>query len=263
MRLFVAVQPPDDVLDRVAGLRRPERRGSAGRPGPSGTSRSRFLGEVADPGPVAAALDAAPLAPTTARARSRRRPARPSGGRACRWPGSTTSPPRSAEALPAGTAGPPRVPRPPDPGPRVRGPAGRPGGRAGGGPVPGGRRAPGAQPPRRPWGTPLRGPPHPAADRGICRGSLNEQAFETTVVSFPNTGSRIARSPKVSHPVFIFCCVGGAPPLPRSLTGPAPVGPAATAHPHHRRKDPTGGSTRRPSRWLSARSRSSSARARS
>jgi RNA 2',3'-cyclic 3'-phosphodiesterase len=66
VRLFVAVQPPDDVLDRLAGLRRPERSGVRW------TSRAQwhvtlaFLGEVADPGPVVAALDAAPLAPATA-----------------------------------------------------------------------------------------------------------------------------------------------------------------------------------------------------
>lgn len=62
MRLFVAVRPPDDVLDAVAGLARPE------RPGVRWTGRDqwhvtlRFLGEVADPEPVVAALDAAQLA---------------------------------------------------------------------------------------------------------------------------------------------------------------------------------------------------------
>jgi 2'-5' RNA ligase len=61
MRLFVAVQPPDDVLDLLAALPRPE------RPGVRWTGRDtwhvtlRFLGEVDDPGPVADALDAAPL----------------------------------------------------------------------------------------------------------------------------------------------------------------------------------------------------------
>jgi 2'-5' RNA ligase len=66
VRLFVAVQPPDHVLDAVAALRRPE------RPGVRWTRRSqwhvtlRFLGEVDDPGPVIAALDAAPLARCTA-----------------------------------------------------------------------------------------------------------------------------------------------------------------------------------------------------
>ena len=67
MRLFVAVRPPDAVLDAVAALRRPE------RPDVRWTTRSqwhvtvRFLGEVADPDPVVAVLDAAPLAPCEAR----------------------------------------------------------------------------------------------------------------------------------------------------------------------------------------------------
>ncbi len=62
VRLFVAVRLPDGVLDVVAGLHRPE------RPGVRWTTRSqwhvtlRFLGHVDDPAPVAAALDAAPLA---------------------------------------------------------------------------------------------------------------------------------------------------------------------------------------------------------
>ena len=66
MRLFVAVQPPDDVLDAVAALPRPE------RPDVRWTRRDqwhvtlRFLGEVDDPDPVAAALDAAPLPPAEA-----------------------------------------------------------------------------------------------------------------------------------------------------------------------------------------------------
>ncbi|HEX6420307.1 MAG TPA: 2'-5' RNA ligase family protein [Acidimicrobiales bacterium] len=66
MRLFVAVRPPEDVLDALAALRRP------GRPGVRWTTRPqwhvtlRFLGEVDDAGPVVAALDAAPLAPCTA-----------------------------------------------------------------------------------------------------------------------------------------------------------------------------------------------------
>ena len=61
MRLFVAVRPPDAVLDAVAALRRPE------RPEVRWTTRAewhvtlRFLGEVADPEPVVAALNAAPL----------------------------------------------------------------------------------------------------------------------------------------------------------------------------------------------------------
>jgi RNA 2',3'-cyclic 3'-phosphodiesterase len=66
VRLFVAIVPPAGVLDRLEALPRPE------RPGIRWTGRQQwhvtlaFLGEVADPGPVAAALDAAPLAPATA-----------------------------------------------------------------------------------------------------------------------------------------------------------------------------------------------------
>jgi 2'-5' RNA ligase len=61
MRLFVAVRPPDEVLDAVAELARPE------RPGVRWTGRDqwhvtlRFLGEVADPEPVVAAIDEAVL----------------------------------------------------------------------------------------------------------------------------------------------------------------------------------------------------------
>jgi 2'-5' RNA ligase len=66
VRLFVAVAPPAEVLDRVASLRRPE------RPGVRWTRRDQwhvtlvFLGEVADPDPIVDALDAAPLEPATA-----------------------------------------------------------------------------------------------------------------------------------------------------------------------------------------------------
>ena len=66
MRLFVAVRPPDDVLDAVAALARPA------HPGVRWTTRDqwhvtlRFLGEVGDPEPVAAALAAAPLPAATA-----------------------------------------------------------------------------------------------------------------------------------------------------------------------------------------------------
>jgi RNA 2',3'-cyclic 3'-phosphodiesterase len=64
VRLFVAVVPPDDVLDRLASLRRPA------RPGVRWTRREqwhvtlRFLGEVDEAAVPAlvAALDAAPLA---------------------------------------------------------------------------------------------------------------------------------------------------------------------------------------------------------
>lgn len=62
MRLFVAVWPPPDVLDALARLDRP---GTSAVRWTSRESRHvtlRFLGEVADPSPIAAALDGAPLA---------------------------------------------------------------------------------------------------------------------------------------------------------------------------------------------------------
>jgi 2'-5' RNA ligase len=61
VRLFVAVIPPDDVLDVVAALARPA------MPGVRWTTREqwhvtlRFLGEVEDPEPVVDALEDAPL----------------------------------------------------------------------------------------------------------------------------------------------------------------------------------------------------------
>ena len=61
MRLFVAVRPPERVLDALAGLRRPD------RPDVRWTTRAqwhvtlRFLGELADPAPVVVALDGARL----------------------------------------------------------------------------------------------------------------------------------------------------------------------------------------------------------
>jgi 2'-5' RNA ligase len=61
VRLFVAVRPPDDVLDAVSGLRRPERDGVRWTTRPQWHVTLRFLGEVDDPAPVVAALDAAPL----------------------------------------------------------------------------------------------------------------------------------------------------------------------------------------------------------
>ncbi|HEX5366408.1 MAG TPA: RNA 2',3'-cyclic phosphodiesterase [Acidimicrobiales bacterium] len=67
MRLFVAVWPPPDVVAALAGLPRPV------VPGVRWTRREawhvtlRFLGEVEDPAPVAAALDRAALAPASAR----------------------------------------------------------------------------------------------------------------------------------------------------------------------------------------------------
>jgi 2'-5' RNA ligase len=66
MRLFVAVRPPDDVLDIVAGLRRPERAGVRWTTRDHWHATLRFLGEVDDPAPVAAALDAAPLSAAAA-----------------------------------------------------------------------------------------------------------------------------------------------------------------------------------------------------
>jgi 2'-5' RNA ligase len=62
MRLFVAVRPPDAVLDAVAKLDRPERPDVRWTTRPQWHVTLRFLGEVADPVPVVAALDAAPLA---------------------------------------------------------------------------------------------------------------------------------------------------------------------------------------------------------
>ncbi len=66
-RLFVAVWPPEEVLDRVAGLPRPV------VPGLRWTGREhwhvtlRFLGPVPEVGPVAAALASMPpVGPTTA-----------------------------------------------------------------------------------------------------------------------------------------------------------------------------------------------------
>jgi 2'-5' RNA ligase len=62
VRLFVAVRPPDAVLDVVARLRRLERPGVRWTTRPQWHVTLRFLGEVDDPAPVAAALEAAPLA---------------------------------------------------------------------------------------------------------------------------------------------------------------------------------------------------------
>lgn len=59
VRLFVAVRPPDNVLDALAGLRRPERAGVRWTTRPQWHLTLRFLGEVDDPAPVVAALDAA------------------------------------------------------------------------------------------------------------------------------------------------------------------------------------------------------------
>jgi 2'-5' RNA ligase len=66
VRLFVAVQPPDDVLDLLAGLGRRGRAGVRWTTRPQWHVTLRFLGEVEDPAPVSAALDAAPLGPAAA-----------------------------------------------------------------------------------------------------------------------------------------------------------------------------------------------------
>ena len=62
VRLFVAVQPSEAVLDAVAGLARPERGGVRWTTRDQWHVTLRFLGDVDDPAPVVAALDAAPLA---------------------------------------------------------------------------------------------------------------------------------------------------------------------------------------------------------
>lgn len=75
MRLFVAVRPPEPVLDRLASLvvdlrDRFDRRSEGGL---RWTSRDqwhvtlRFLGEVDDPQPIVSALERAALSPTRAR----------------------------------------------------------------------------------------------------------------------------------------------------------------------------------------------------
>lgn len=66
MRLFVAVRPPDDVLEVIAGLRRRERADVRWTTRPQWHVTLRFLGEVPDPAPVVDALDAAPLEAATA-----------------------------------------------------------------------------------------------------------------------------------------------------------------------------------------------------
>lgn len=66
MRLFVAVWPPPEVLDALARLDRPEAGGVRWTRRESRHVTLRFLGEVDDPTPIAAALDAAPLAPADA-----------------------------------------------------------------------------------------------------------------------------------------------------------------------------------------------------
>jgi RNA 2',3'-cyclic 3'-phosphodiesterase len=66
VRLFVAVAPPADALAAVARLDRPDVPGVRWTTADQWHVTLRFLGEVEDPGPVAAALDDAPLVPTTA-----------------------------------------------------------------------------------------------------------------------------------------------------------------------------------------------------
>jgi 2'-5' RNA ligase len=65
VRLFVAVVPPDDVLDAVAALDRPPHAGVRWTTRDQWHVTLRFLGDVPDPAPVAAALDSAPLPPAT------------------------------------------------------------------------------------------------------------------------------------------------------------------------------------------------------
>jgi 2'-5' RNA ligase len=61
MRLFVGVCPPDRVLDEIERLPRPQRSGVRWTRRDQWHVTLRFLGEVDDPEPVIAALDAAPL----------------------------------------------------------------------------------------------------------------------------------------------------------------------------------------------------------
>jgi 2'-5' RNA ligase len=67
MRLFVGVVPPERVLDALDRLDRPERVGVRWTRRDQWHVTLRFLGEVAEPDPVAAALSAAPLAVCEAR----------------------------------------------------------------------------------------------------------------------------------------------------------------------------------------------------
>jgi RNA 2',3'-cyclic 3'-phosphodiesterase len=61
MRLFVGVVPPERVLDALDRLDRPESAGVRWTRRDQWHVTLRFLGEVADPDPVAAALSNAPL----------------------------------------------------------------------------------------------------------------------------------------------------------------------------------------------------------
>jgi len=55
--LFVAVWPPAELLEAVAGLPRPEKNGLRWTTADQWHVTLRFMGEVADPAPVVAALD--------------------------------------------------------------------------------------------------------------------------------------------------------------------------------------------------------------
>jgi RNA 2',3'-cyclic 3'-phosphodiesterase len=66
VRLFVAVRPPEGVLDTLARLRRPERAGLRWTSRAQWHVTLRFLGEVDDPAPVVDALDRAVLPPAVA-----------------------------------------------------------------------------------------------------------------------------------------------------------------------------------------------------
>jgi 2'-5' RNA ligase len=67
MRLFVAVWPPPEVVERLGELRRGERPGVRWTTADQWHVTLRFLGEVDDPAPVIDALARAPLAPAEAR----------------------------------------------------------------------------------------------------------------------------------------------------------------------------------------------------
>jgi 2'-5' RNA ligase len=67
LRLFVAVVPPDAVLDRVAALPRPETDGLRWTSREQWHVTLRFLGRVEDAGEVSAALARAALRPCAAR----------------------------------------------------------------------------------------------------------------------------------------------------------------------------------------------------
>jgi RNA 2',3'-cyclic 3'-phosphodiesterase len=62
VRLFVAAVPPPGILDAIAALDRPAREGVRWTTRPQWHVTLRFLGEQDDPGPIARALDATPLA---------------------------------------------------------------------------------------------------------------------------------------------------------------------------------------------------------